>query len=599
MTIWTDTPIRRGPFYLEDYESSLALTNQAREEGAFVTNPINSIMRMRELSRAERGIGPNILDYNLFGEQAPSTASEMQDAASARQKIKDEGLSLTVPDEGIRSRALDILIERKKDERRRNDIISRGPGGFVAGATGVGVNLAVSAMDPLNIASAFIPVVGEARYAAMLAKASGPLSRAWARAGVGALEGAAGAAAVEPLVYGAARQEQADYDLHDSIANIALGTVLGGGLHVGAGAIADTVRAGRDWRTARAAPDAPIPRMMEGVDAGTREAALRTGVAQAVSGREINVEPVVSYASRQGFQEPLRAVTQAGREVPSLDSLPPSTQERFREWFGESKITDAGGKPLVVYHGTKADFDQFDIKAFGASDEGLAGRGFYFTHDPHEASSHAINEQYGRGTSPNVIPAYVSLKNPFVIKQGVLPDGRKLAQTISAENGKAVRKMAEDGGHDGIVFASRNGEIRHVVAFDPGQIKSAFNTTFDPKTNTLLDALPPLRERGRISPQPQDLRTTAQASFAPEQMRLYDGEAVRITDERIAAAPKDEDMPDVTLTEAMEDVTRLAETLGDPEIVGREMAEVDALAETAAAYGRGVIAAADCRLRRS
>ena len=55
----------------------------------------------------------------------------------------------------------------------------------------------------------------------------------------GAIEGAGGALLLEPLVYGAAQRIQADYDLYDSLLNVAFGTVLGGGLHVGAGKLRD------------------------------------------------------------------------------------------------------------------------------------------------------------------------------------------------------------------------------------------------------------------------------------------------------------------------------------------------------------------------
>lgn len=50
-----------------------------------------------------------------------------------------------------------------------------------------------------------------------------------------------------------------------------------------------------------------------------------------------------------------------------------------------SKIVDDQGKPLVVEHGTHAEFTTFDISKFGetSKDEGLFGAGFYFgTHAP-------------------------------------------------------------------------------------------------------------------------------------------------------------------------------------------------------------------------
>jgi len=50
----------------------------------------------------------------------------------------------------------------------------------------------------------------------------------------------AGAAIVEPLVYGVAQSVQADYDLYDSFLNIGFGAVMGSGLHVGAGKLKDS-----------------------------------------------------------------------------------------------------------------------------------------------------------------------------------------------------------------------------------------------------------------------------------------------------------------------------------------------------------------------
>lgn len=37
----------------------------------------------------------------------------------------------------------------------------------------------------------------------------------------------------------------------------------------------------------------------------------------------------------------------------------PTDTPAFKKWFGDSKVVGTDGKPLVVYHGTKADFDTF------------------------------------------------------------------------------------------------------------------------------------------------------------------------------------------------------------------------------------------------
>ena len=44
---------------------------------------------------------------------------------------------------------------------------------------------------------------------------------------------------IEPIVYGVAQAEQADYGLMDSFLNVTFGTIIGGGLHVGIGALKD------------------------------------------------------------------------------------------------------------------------------------------------------------------------------------------------------------------------------------------------------------------------------------------------------------------------------------------------------------------------
>lgn len=76
----------------------------------------------------------------------------------------------------------------------------------------------------------------------MLGRAASPLGRAGVRAGVGAVEGAVGAAIIEPLPLLAAQQDQTEYGLSDSLANIAMGGLLGGGLHTVGGAVSDALR---------------------------------------------------------------------------------------------------------------------------------------------------------------------------------------------------------------------------------------------------------------------------------------------------------------------------------------------------------------------
>ncbi|CAI3799121.1 hypothetical protein GLGCALEP_02149 [Pseudomonas sp. MM221] len=161
-------------------------------------------------------------------------------AEQARDQVAGAGLDIKIPEQGIRQGALDILMQRHQEQLARQQIMARANGGSLP--TKIAGSLAASLLDPLNIASAFVPVVGEARYARLLAGATSPLGRAGVRGGVGALEGSVGAAILEPLPLLAAQQDQTEYGLSDSLANIALGGVLGGGLHSVGGAVSDALR---------------------------------------------------------------------------------------------------------------------------------------------------------------------------------------------------------------------------------------------------------------------------------------------------------------------------------------------------------------------
>lgn len=184
---------------------------------AFEENPIQAYRRISQLWEDER------------------TGSRL-DASTARARLADAGLEneLKVSDAGITEAGLETLMERKRTELRRRDVFSRAQGGLAEGAQRLGIVFATSLVDPIGAGVNFVPVVGEARYGALLARAS-TIGRIGVRAGVGAAEGIAGAALVEPLTYTMRSSEQADYSMADSLLNVALGGVVGAGLHVTVG----------------------------------------------------------------------------------------------------------------------------------------------------------------------------------------------------------------------------------------------------------------------------------------------------------------------------------------------------------------------------
>ena len=186
-------------------------------------NPISSILLYQDILQERRN------------------AVKQDDIFIDRQELntKYKNLGLFFEQDEPQS-VVDIIVQEKKDERRRQSIIDRGSKGALPFAAKFLTGLGVSILDPINIGVSFIPVFGQARFAALAARQGFTKARAVR----GTVEGAVGASLVEPIVYGVAQSVQADYDLMDSFLNVTFGTLIGGGLHVGAGKL-------RDMNTAR------------------------------------------------------------------------------------------------------------------------------------------------------------------------------------------------------------------------------------------------------------------------------------------------------------------------------------------------------------
>ena len=194
-----------------------------------------------------------------------------ESANSGAEKINKDELNKEYAELGLYfdndeyQSVVDIMVDQKKEERERQSILERGPqgswnpfsSGFYVGASKLAVGIGASFLDPINIGASFIPVFGQARFAALAARTTLPKARAIR----GAVEGSFGAAVVEPIVYSSAKQVQADYGIVDSFMNIGFGTILGTGLHVGAGKL-------KDVRTARKFQEQVIKNKKD-LDAGT------------------------------------------------------------------------------------------------------------------------------------------------------------------------------------------------------------------------------------------------------------------------------------------------------------------------------------------
>lgn len=216
---------------LDAYPSTFGETMGANFDESIARNPTPSLMR--EMDR--QGYYPSTDEFGIEGPARKDAT--ILDAKRANDEYGIPGELSFGRD--IPEPVAEELHRLKRDELQRRDVLNRSTGGFFRTVAGFGVSLGASVLDPINIASAFIPVVGPARYGVWASK-YGPTA---ARLAKGGLEGAVGAAVVEPLVYGVAQQEQADYHAADSLMNLAFGTAIGGGLHAGLGKIGDMIAA--------------------------------------------------------------------------------------------------------------------------------------------------------------------------------------------------------------------------------------------------------------------------------------------------------------------------------------------------------------------
>jgi len=163
--------------------------------------------------------------------------------------------------------------------------------------------------------------------------------------------------------------------------------------------------------------------------------------------------------------------------------------ESFKKWFKGSKVKDKNGKPLVVYHGTTQDFDEFKGTNF-------------FTVNPDVASTFSgfDDDQYLDGGK--VYPVYLSLKNPSIVDFMNKSDIEKFLNKkikeehyqdfYGAELKREIITQAKLNGNDGLILKNNLEPVSTLeledistddtyVTFEPTQIKSIFNKgTYNP-----------------------------------------------------------------------------------------------------------------------
>ncbi len=193
--------------------------------------------------------------------------------------------------EDTRKEVVDYLVKRKELERERANTIQRGPQNIFAKGSFFLTSLATSFADPINIVASFIPVVGQAKFAGMVAKSGKNI----ARMKKGFVEGLLGNTAVEPIVYGVHRSQQSDYDQYDAFINIAAGGLIGTGFHAGFGRIGDYL--------AKVQGKPNIYQRLAAVSPEHQQALLKYSVGKVLRGERVDTGNVVVNKTRIGDKQ--------------------------------------------------------------------------------------------------------------------------------------------------------------------------------------------------------------------------------------------------------------------------------------------------------
>jgi len=194
-----------------------------------------------------------------------------------------------------------------------------------------------------------------------------------------------------------------------------------------------------------------------------------------------------------------------------LEDAVDTATSAFKRWFGDSKVVDSNGNPIVVYHGTTADFSEFSKAELGKSTMvASAKKGFFFggsseiaerfaqisnrskslTADQsyanflayvedkkqkllaaektnNETETKAAKEELAGAEEAfvtfsemrqNIMPVYLSLQNPLVVDQK--------GKSFRDEPYASIIDRAIKGGHDGVIIKNTYDGKRAPSLFD-------------------------------------------------------------------------------------------------------------------------------------
>jgi len=302
----------------------LYLENKFKE--AWTYNPTQSVINTSKIIGAaddppqdvdvttdEMGLG-SIANPTTFEYTKPRlTREEWKETDSWDPRISFD--EMTGPDGKVSVEKAQLVKQLHDEDLARKTIIERGPEGFIPGSLGLLSSFAASVVDPINLATAFIPIVPAGTWALRLGRTGSLLAR-------GAIDGAVGNTLAEPFVHAAARAGQLDYTYWDSGVNLLMGAALGAGLHAGLGRISDALEI-------RSLPD--------------QEARMRATLVSAEKGYPVDMAGFMALSKLEKDSAPhIRELPTIPKIVSDVDELygGMTKQSIIEEWYRKNAVDD-------------------------------------------------------------------------------------------------------------------------------------------------------------------------------------------------------------------------------------------------------------------
>lgn len=336
------------------------------------------------------------------------------------------------------------------------------------------------------------------------------------KAGLKGLGQLIGAGALEGGVWGATSSDT----LEQAATNIPVSAITGGIVSGGLGAVGNALK--------RFSPKLSSIGLKSGLEnaltddetvKALKRGALDEGIANQLLARESEVKNALNTRSADtiealtGQRFDIEGAKQANRQAykdyfadnAEKQILNPRNVEadvnspEFKAWFGESKIVDESGKPLKVYHGTTADFENFDTSK--------SPIGSWFSNSKKTAESVVNNnlddlsfDDSIEKLQSRIYETYLNIKKPKIYDVPEVFENSKLPPDTLISLHKDIQKFGgseklisnlKKQGYDGVILKNTKmdnplGGDDYIV-FNPDQIKSVYNSGKFVKGSNLYD----------------------------------------------------------------------------------------------------------------